>query len=249
MKKSLVIATLTTLLVPLATLADRADYMQLSMGGSGHGMSKDSSGMGMSKDSSGMGMSKDSSGMGMSKDSSGMGMSKDSSGMGMSKDSSGMGMSKDSSGMGMSKDSSGMGMSKGMSGMSMQVGNQETSMMKVRNRMKNMIKQMEKIQSTTDIDKRDDLIANHYMNMNEGIKEMRGMGGNMMKHMQGDTKGHAMRGYVKKNHGTMTKKAMSEDYMTQRMERMEERLDMLQLMLEQVIESRQVERAQRHGHL
>ena len=131
------------------------------------------------------------------------------------------------------------GMTGAEMGKQMDRGSQSGSMMKTQDRMKTMIKQMDQVHSTKNFDKRDELIADHIMNMNKGIKEMRGMGGNMMKHLQGNM----MNGNMKKMRGTPP------GNMTERMQRMEERLDMIQIMLEQLIESRQAERAQKHGHL
>lgn len=58
-----------------------------------------------------------------------------------------------------------MGMMKKKSDMNIQNGNQQAGMIK-------MIKQMNEINASNDFDKRDELIANHYISMNKGIKEM-----------------------------------------------------------------------------
>jgi len=142
-----------------------------------------------------------------------------------------------------------MGMSKGSNDMPMNTRSQEDSMKKMQDRIKVMIKQMSDLNATNDFDKRDELIAGHIDNMNKGIKEMRGMGGNMMKHLHGETKDHAMKGYIRKKPGIIKADPSNMSHMSERMESIEDRLDMLQIMLEQLIESRQAERAQRHGHL
>jgi len=112
---------------------------------------------------------------------------------------------------------------------------QQPGMMNVNDRMKKMIKLMEKLHTSRDFNERDEMIAEHIDDMNNGIKEMRSMGGKTMRDLH--------------RHNMKRKKPVNKKGLVERINNLERRIDILQIMLEQVIDSRQAERAQRHGHL
>lgn len=84
--------------------------------------------------------------------------------------------------------------------------------------MQKMNQQMDEIRATEDPDKRAELIDEHMKSMHEGMNMMRGMDGNMM--MGGKQQGAPM-----------------SDDMASRMNRMEQHMDMMQMMMDQVIQT------------
>jgi len=87
-------------------------------------------------------------------------------------------------------------------------------------RMKTMQAQMDKIRQTTDPKEREKLMTEHMKSMQEGMRMMRGMGGGMMGMMGG---------------GMMGGGAGS-----QSMPMMEGRMDMMQMMMEQMMQHQQM---------
>jgi len=83
--------------------------------------------------------------------------------------------------------------------------------------MKKMMQQMQEIHEARDPDKRDQLTEEHMQSMQEGMKMMKGMGGGMMM-----SKG----------------KPMGDDMRT-RMDMMEQRIEMIQMMMDQMMQSRE----------
>ncbi|MDA8257745.1 MAG: hypothetical protein M0Z99_19300 [Betaproteobacteria bacterium] len=107
--------------------------------------------------------------------------------------------------------------------MSMDMGKQ---MPKMQEKMKAMQAQMDKIHKTTDPAERQKLMQAHMQAMMENMEMMRGMGGPMMmgggEHggmKMGDKKGAMMGGDMMQHH-----------------EMMEKRMDMMQLMMEQMMQ-------------
>jgi hypothetical protein len=92
--------------------------------------------------------------------------------------------------------------------------------------MKKMQQQMEKIQATSDPAERQKLMHEHMQTMQENMKTMHGMGGPMM--MGSGPHGAMMMGGKK---GGMTPSDMMK-----RDEMMEKRMDMMQMMMEQMIQ-------------
>ena len=101
--------------------------------------------------------------------------------------------------------------------------------------MEKMQQQMEKIQATTDPKERQKLMQEHMQSMQENMKAMRGMGGPMMMGsgqpggmMMGDKKGgKTMRG---------KKGGMAMGDMMKHHDMMEKRMDMMQMMMEQMMQ-------------
>lgn len=99
--------------------------------------------------------------------------------------------------------------------------------------MKKMIVQMEKIRQTRDPKERQRLMQEHLQTMHEGAQAMRGTGGGMMMNMmdcpmmgdKGSTQGCPMMGV-----------STSKMEPGKRMNMMEKRMDMMQMMMEQMIE-------------
>ena len=85
---------------------------------------------------------------------------------------------------------------------------------------------MEKCQATTDPKERQKLMQEHMSAMQDNMKMMHGMGGSMMTG-SGEHEGMPMAG---------KKAAMSEADMMQRHEMMAARMDMMQMMMEQMME-------------
>jgi periplasmic protein CpxP/Spy len=112
--------------------------------------------------------------------------------------------------------------------------------MKMEEQMKKMRQQMEKIQATTDPRERQKLMEEHMQSMREGMKTMRGMGGNKMGMMDKDKPMMEDGGKEKdgKPMGMM---------MMKRHKMMEDRLDMMQMMMEQMMEHENVERMMERG--
>jgi hypothetical protein len=103
-------------------------------------------------------------------------------------------------------------------------------------RMKTMQEQMDKIQKTSNPGERQKLLLEHMQTMREQMQDMRGMGGGTMMGMGGGMMGGGMMGS-----GTLrgdTKRGGSPDKRTEMMER---RLDMMQLMMEQMIQQEQAQ--------
>jgi hypothetical protein len=101
----------------------------------------------------------------------------------------------------------------------------EKQMPKMQANMEKMQQQMEKIGTTTDPKERQKLMQEHMQTMQENMKTMRGMGGPMMKGegkpggmMMGDKKG-----------------SMKDSDMKKRQEMTETRMDMMQMMMEQMM--------------
>lgn len=92
---------------------------------------------------------------------------------------------------------------------------------KMQAHMKKMMQQMDEIRDTGDPDKRDKLIEEHMKSMQEGMEMMRGMGGGMMMGAMG---------------GNQKDGQMGGD-MPMRMDRMEQRVDMMQMMMDQMMQS------------
>jgi hypothetical protein len=88
-------------------------------------------------------------------------------------------------------------------------------------KMKAMQAQMETIRIVTDPEVRQRLMQDHMQAMQDGMKDMRGMGGPMM-------------------HGGMMKGGMKDGEMMKRHAMMEERMDMMQMMMEQMMQHDQM---------
>jgi hypothetical protein len=102
----------------------------------------------------------------------------------------------------------------------------DKQMPQMQENMKKMQQQMEKIQATSDPAKRQKLLQEHMQAMQENMKAMHSMGGTMM--MSGSQHGAMMLG------GKEGGMASSE--MMKRNEMMEKRMDMMQMMMEQMIQ-------------
>ena len=100
--------------------------------------------------------------------------------------------------------------------MSMEMNKQ---MPQMQENMKKMQQQMEKIRATSDPKERQKLMQEHMQSMQENMKAMHGMGGPMM---MADKKG-----------------GMTEGDMMKRHEMMEKRVDMMQMMMEQMMQHNQ----------
>jgi hypothetical protein len=98
-------------------------------------------------------------------------------------------------------------------------------MPRMQENMKEMQLQMEKIQATSDPKERQKLMQEHMQSMQENMKEMHGMGGSMM--MSGDQRG----GVAKDDHKDMAKGGMMKHH-----DMMEKRMDMMQMMMEQMVQ-------------
>src|ERR1035437_3055488 len=101
----------------------------------------------------------------------------------------------------------------------------DKQMPQMRENMKKMQQQMEKIQATSDPAERQKLMQDHMQTMQENMKVMHSMGGSMMSGGQ---------------HGVMMlggkKGEMASSEMMKRNEMMDKRLDMMQMMMEQMIQ-------------
>ena len=107
--------------------------------------------------------------------------------------------------------------------MSMEMNKQ---MPQMQENMKKMQQQMEKIRATSDPKERQKLMQEHMQAMQENMKTMHGMGGPMM--MGGDQRGGKMM--------ADKKGGMAEGDMMKRHEMMEKRMDMMQMMMEQMVQ-------------
>jgi predicted transcriptional regulator len=92
--------------------------------------------------------------------------------------------------------------------------------------MKNLHLQMDKIHKTTDPKARQKLMDAHMRAMQETMMDMRGMGGPMMK---GGSKHDGMKMGAQKG-------GMTDDDMLKNQEMMSKRLDMMQMMMEQMMQ-------------
>ena len=108
----------------------------------------------------------------------------------------------------------------------MQMGAGKGDMGMMKKNMQVMMKQMDEIHSTKDPEKRQQLMHAHMKNMHKGMQMMRGMGGDMT---MGDGKG----GGAMMNKGTGEN--MSCEGKGMRHQMMVERMDMMQMMMEQMI--------------
>jgi periplasmic protein CpxP/Spy len=104
---------------------------------------------------------------------------------------------------------------------------------KMQEHMKKMMQQMDAIHKADDAKKRDKLLQEHMQSMQEGMKMMRGMGGGMMKGMMGKGDSGMMMG---KGGGMM-----KGGDMPMRHRALEQRVDMMQMMMEQMMRHRQAE--------
>jgi len=104
---------------------------------------------------------------------------------------------------------------------------------KMQKHMETMMQQMDAIHKTDDPEKRDKLLQEHGKSMQEGMQMMRGMGGGMMKGMMGEGGG----GMMGKGGSGMMKGG--DKAMCQRT--MEQRMDMMQMMMDQMMQHRQAE--------
>ncbi|WP_395400977.1 hypothetical protein ACHMW6_25385 [Pseudoduganella sp. UC29_106] len=99
--------------------------------------------------------------------------------------------------------------------------------------MKEMQHQMEKFQATTDPKERQKLMQEHMQSMQESMKEMHGMGGSMMSSDQ-----HG--GVTKGDHKNMAKGDMMKHH-----DMMEKRMDMMQMMMEQMVQHQKAQETTR----
>lgn len=109
---------------------------------------------------------------------------------------------------------------------------------KMQGHMKKMMQQMDAIHKTDDPEKRDKLLQEHRQSMQEGMQMMRGMGGGMMNGMMGKGGGGMMQGGGMHQGGGKT--PCGDKDMRHRM--MEQRLDMMQMMMEQMMQHQEAER-------
>ena len=114
------------------------------------------------------------------------------------------------------------------------------AMGKMRENMKKMQEQMQKIHATTDPAERRKLMKEHMQSMQEGMKMMGRMGGGM--------KGGDMMAKAKKDQGGSMmedgggdKGGMMGGMMMKKHKKMEDRMDMMQMMMEQMIEHEKAE--------
>ena len=99
----------------------------------------------------------------------------------------------------------------------------DKQMPRMQENMKEMQQQMEKLHATTDPKERQKLMQEHMQTMQDNMKSMRGMGGPMMTGMMGGKPGTSAPGM------------MSGDPKHQQ-EMMEKRMDMMQMMMEQMMQ-------------
>ena len=103
---------------------------------------------------------------------------------------------------------------------------QGMDMSQMQGNMKKMQEQMEKMQKTTDPKERQKLMGEHMQTMMVSMKTMRGMGGSMM--MEGSQSGGMMTGGKKDG--------MPTGDMMKHHEMMEQRMDMMQMMMGQMMQ-------------
>lgn len=111
-------------------------------------------------------------------------------------------------------------------------------MEKMQEQMKKMREQMEKIQATTDPQERQKLMEQHMQSMREGMKTMRGMGGKMGEKKDGPMMADGGKEKDGKPMGMM---------MMKRHKMMEDRLNMMQMLMEQMMEHENAERMMERG--
>lgn len=109
---------------------------------------------------------------------------------------------------------------------------------KMQEHMKKMMQQMDAIHTTDDPEKRDELLQKYRQSMHEGMRMMRGMGGGMMKGMMGEGGGGMMQGGGMHQGGGK----MHGDDKDMRYRTLEQRLDVMQMMMEQMMQHREAER-------
>ncbi len=109
---------------------------------------------------------------------------------------------------------------------------------KMQGHMKKMMQQMDAIHATDDPEKRDELLQKHRRSMHEGMQMMRGMGGDTMKGRMGESGGGMMQGGGMHQGGGK----MHGDDKDMRHRAMEQRLDVMQMMMEQMMQHREAER-------
>ena len=102
---------------------------------------------------------------------------------------------------------------------------EDKQMSQMQENMKTMQQQMEKLQATIDPQERQKLMQEHMQAMQENMQAMHGMGGPMMMG-SGQPGGMAMDG----------KKKMASGDMMQHHAMMEKRMDMMQMMMEQMVQ-------------
>lgn len=100
--------------------------------------------------------------------------------------------------------------------------------------MKKAQAQMERIRKSTDPKEREKLLAEHLSSMQAVMRDMGGMGGGMMGGGVGGAAGGAMMG------GAATKGESRAPSTDQRMQMMENRLDMMQMMMDQMLQREQM---------
>lgn len=118
----------------------------------------------------------------------------------------------------------------------------EKKMEKMRAQMKKMHEQMEKIHAARDPQERQKLMEEHMQSMREGMETMRGMGGGRMGMMDSKKDGPMMEDGDKEKGG----KPMSM-MMMKRHKMMEDRLEMMEMMMEQMMEHENAERMMDRG--
>jgi len=100
-------------------------------------------------------------------------------------------------------------------------------MTQMQERMKKMQEQMDRIHQAKDAKERQKLVQEHMQTMKEQMKDMRGMGGGMMMGMMGE-----------RGRGTP---GSSGQYPAAREKLMQDRMDMMQMMMEHMMDQMQVQ--------
>ena len=106
----------------------------------------------------------------------------------------------------------------------------DKQMSRIREEMNAMQAQMDRIRETTDANKRQKLMQEHMQAMQVNMNAMRSMGGPLMK-------GRGEHGAIMMCGG---KGGMTDGDMTRCREMIEKRMDMMQMMMEQLIQREQV---------
>jgi hypothetical protein len=130
-------------------------------------------------------------------------------------------------------------------------------MEKMQEQMKKMQEQMEKIHSAKDPQQHQKLMKEHMQSMREGMKMMKGMGGGMKMEMMGGKKKGPATGAAEHEHAQDAAGAQGGDQMADCMKMMdgmmgggkmmkkhkmmEDRIDMMQMMMEQMMEHEEAE--------
>jgi hypothetical protein len=120
--------------------------------------------------------------------------------------------------------------------------NMDMDMSRLQEKMKAMQAQMDRIHRTTDAKERQRLMQEHMQAMQENMKAMRGMGGPTMGMMGGKpgAKGPGMMD------GGQMAPSMTEGDMNKRQDMLEQRTDMMQMMMEQMMQRDQVKESMPH---